>query len=368
MKIVYVVSTLKRSGPVNILFSIVKYIDKKKYELYIMSLSPEPVSTTINKFIEMGVKCINLGVPRKNIFKIIKKFKWAVKNINPDIIHSHGLRPDILSAFILKGKYKSCCTIHNYAPVDYKMKFGIFIGYIASWIHLKAIKKISYPVAVSEAVACQLHKHDLKINVIQNGVDTDYFNLPSLEKKASLRKCLSLNANSIIFIYVGSLIQRKNPLFILEKLSKYNIKFSLLFVGNGALKCYLESYSNRFQGDVKFMGNVPNVLDYLQASDYFISASKSEGLPTTVLEAASVGLPLLLSDIPAHREILCKNKSAGVLFKFTQSSLINAITSLKKCDYSLSSINARNLICENFSAEKMSKGYQNLYNKVIIKK
>lgn len=54
---------------------------------------------------------------------------------------------------------------------------------------------------------------------------------------------------------------------------------------------------------VVFHGFVDNVVPWLQASDLFVSASASEGMPLAVLEALSCGLPALLSDIPPHREI-----------------------------------------------------------------
>jgi len=288
--------------------------------------------------------------------------------MKPDIIHSHGLRPDILSAIFLKKKNNCCCTIHNYAPIEYKMKYGRLLGMIICNIHFWAIKKISYSIACSESIANKLIERGIKTTIIQNGVDTDYFVPSSLKEKICLRKRLSLDRNSVIFISVGSLSSLKNQIFIIKEFMKYNKKFTLLFIGEGLSRSDLEHYSKKLKGNILFTGNIFNVLDYLKASDYFISASKSEGLPITVLEAASVGLPLLLSKIPPHQEILNKNKSAGNLFELRSSSLINAIINLTQEDYSLLSTNARRLVYKNFNAKNMSNQYQGFYNKMICKK
>jgi len=369
MKILYIVSTLKRSGPINILKSIVKYIDKQENDIYILSLSLEPASSIRDELIEMGVTCINLEVSRKNIFKLIKRLKQTVNNIMPDIIHSHGLRPDILSLLFLQEKYKCCCTIHNYAPVDYKMKYGNAIGGVAAYIHLKIIKKTYYPIACSESIARQLVRRGIKVDIIRNGVDTDYFMPASLDKKKQLREKLSLDPNSVLFISVGTLIPRKDPLFILEGFLKYGNGFTLLFIGDGTLRPSLATYSYKLKGNVIFTGNVANVLDYLQASDYFISASKSEGLPNTVLEAGAVGLPLILSDISSHKEIFAKNRNAGYTFTTGDvNSLMSVLDNLPTNDsekYQEMSESARDLIVDNFSAEGMSKKYQDFYKEMV---
>ena len=80
-------------------------------------------------------------------------------------------------------------------------------------------------------------------------------------------------------------------------------KAVLLFAGDGPLARACKGLAG---GDprIHFLGQISNVQDYLQVADVFVSAALSEGLPNTVLEAMASGLPTVLSDIPAHREIL----------------------------------------------------------------
>ena len=62
-------------------------------------------------------------------------------------------------------------------------------------------------------------------------------------------------------------------------------------------------------------GQQPDVHRYLSAADFFVFASRYEGLPLAVLEAMACGLPCLLSDIPPHREIADEGKAAMLVPK-----------------------------------------------------
>ena len=77
------------------------------------------------------------------------------------------------------------------------------------------------------------------------------------------------------------------------------------------------------EGDDRILlpGFKTNVYDYLIASDYYISASDVEGLANTLLESMTVGLPMLLSDIPSHQEVLSKmSVTTGNIFNNKDSN------------------------------------------------
>ncbi|WP_250952560.1 glycosyltransferase family 4 protein [Escherichia coli] len=75
-----------------------------------------------------------------------------------------------------------------------------------------------------------------------------------------------------------------------------------LILGDGELFRYCK---DKYSKDLRyiFMGKVECPLEYYQLSDIFVSASLSEGLPLALLEAASTGCYLYVSDIEPHREI-----------------------------------------------------------------
>ena len=105
--------------------------------------------------------------------------------------------------------------------------------------------------------------------------------------------------------------------------------------------------------------------NYLQLSDFFISSSQTEGLPNATMEAMACGLPCVLSDIEAHREIVeCNRKSAKLFEKKNGSMPGSKINEIIKDDYSEMSRAAISIIRDNLNAKTMSEKYQSLYLKI----
>ena len=113
-KILYIVSTLKSSGPINVLFNLIKYLNRDSFEPFILTLSPEPKNSSLSRFQKLGVRVHSLNLSRVQGF-IIGKYalKRFVEEHCPDVVHTHGIRADMLSAQCLQP-YKRVSTIHNY--------------------------------------------------------------------------------------------------------------------------------------------------------------------------------------------------------------------------------------------------------------
>ena len=89
-------------------------------------------------------------------------------------------------------------------------------------------------------------------------------------------------------------------------------------------------------------------------------------MPNAVLEALASRLPVLLSDIPSHKEILSLSPKAGQLFDINDPmSFDRAIDDLEKIPEL--ETNAITLVDKYFSADIMSANYQRLYRKLTCK-
>lgn len=360
-KILYIVSTLKKSGPINIVKNIIRYLDRDSFEPIILTLSKEPKNSDKDFFendLQVKVYSLNLGRLR-GIFYLKDKINDFIVQNNIDLIHSHGLRPDIFSSF---SNVLKISTLHNNPFLDYSYSFGKIKGYLIAKIQLYFIKKFDKKISCSKSISEVLRKQTgINFDFIQNGI---YFKDEILCKE-ELRKKLGFSKNEIIFISVGVLNEGKDPLTIIEVLNRIKKEnFKLLFLGNGSLfKICKEKAKNK---NIVFLGNVDNVFEYLKASDYFISASLAEGLPNSVLEAMSCGLPCLLSDIPSHQEIIYKSKLSKYIFKTKNSDeLFDNINDIIIDDYKNLSKISKDIIDSNFTAKIMSYKYQNLYKEVL---
>lgn len=117
--------------------------------------------------------------------------------------------------------------------------------------------------------------------------------------------------------------------------------------------------------DVRFVGYVPDVWRWMKRADVFVSVSHFEGHPNTVLEAAACGCPLVLSDIPEHREMLGDDEAVFV-GRFSPEAVARAIeTVLADPESARRRAGAARAAVETFSVERMAAEYETLYREVI---
>lgn len=370
VKVLYVVSTLRVSGPTTQLLSIIKNLDLNTYEPHVLALSPEPSDTMLEDFINYKVEFSSLNLNRiEFMMKGKKRLKEKINKLNPDIIHTSGVRADEIISKVNK-KAKHCMTIRNYAMEDYIAKFGNIKGKMLARIQIKAMRKCSYVICCSNSLREKYNNlfQNKFLYAIQNGVDTFKFSpLNSMDEKIKLRSLLNLPTDKKIFLVVGSLISRKDPITIVNAFNaiKDSDQAVLVFLGEGNLKQYCDKTGN---SNIVFKGNVKNVDEYLKASDVFISASLSEGLPNSVLEAGSVGMDMILSKIPQHEEIFQGEEELVNFFdKKNVEDLSLNMFNLSKTEQSTYNAQISDYIHDTFSTINMSNNYQQMYKKMLEK-
>jgi glycosyltransferase involved in cell wall biosynthesis len=242
------------------------------------------------------------------------------------------------------------------------MTYGKVRGGWMAHRHLRCLQQIQKVVFVSHAIEQMFGFSGSNGCVIHNGVDVEHYVPVALEQKQLLRARLGLPGARSIFISTGHLDPRKDPVVAIEGVLAGSGDGLLLLLGDGTMRAALENRYRHLAGRVRFIGRVPNVSDYLQASDYFVSASLAEGLPNAVLEALACGLPCFLSDIPEHREIVAGSDLSPLLFRSGDSSSLSAaIAGQLPASREPLSTNARRLAEESFSQRAMSMRYQALY-------
>lgn len=115
--------------------------------------------------------------------------------------------------------------------------------------------------------------------------------------------------------------EEKNIHFVIRNLAKCP-NIHITFIGQGPLSEILHEYATKHltKNSYEFILSLPHneVIARLQTFDCLISASTSEGLPLTCLEAASVDLPMFLSNIPGH-DLFFEHKIACLFSIYDES-------------------------------------------------
>ena len=173
----------------------------------------------------------------------------------------------------------------------------------------------TYYICVSEdekkrAIGLKMAKKE-KILVINNGIDRDHIrtHLKSINK-FSIRKYWGMEGDKVILGTLARLDFQKGLDILLrfiglQKKKDNNLPFKIYIAGDGEEKEKLLKMviGLGIDGDVIFCGEISRPIDFLASLDIYISFSRGEGLPLSVLEAMSCSLPCLLSDSPGHRSI-----------------------------------------------------------------
>lgn len=366
VSVLYLTSTLQHAGPTNQLYNLVKYLDRQKFTPHLVTLSPEPLESRWPDFERLGVRLHSLGLSRfEGLFLARSRLMDYMRTINPGIIQAQGIRADSLLASITPGT-PWLLVSHNYPYQDYTMKFGRIKGTAMALLHLACMKRCRYVVSCSKTNADSLQCHGIDAIPIQNGVDVLGYRPADADAKLHLRRSLGFHPDASVFISVGSLIPLKNMRTLVEAFMRAETGSGTLLVvlGNGPEMASLKALARHHPG-VRFMGSIKDVDAYLKASDVFISASLSEGLPNAVLEAMACGLPCILSDIPSHRELF---EAAEQHLFFPPSDVHSLEQLLRKSaamDLTELGMQSRRIVERGFSDETMSGKYQKLYSKMI---
>ena len=174
--------------------------------------------------------------------------------------------------------------------------------------------------------------------------------------------------NGFTLLYVGRLEPVKNHSLLLNGFRSaltHNPNLQLWMVGDGSERKRLEELASTLTlgGNVRFWGQQLDVAKFFSAADAFVMSSSSEGLPMSLLQAFSVGLPAIVTDVGGMAEVV-RLASAGVAVPITEpGQLSSEMISLASdaTERERFSQNARAAFGAYFTLESMVSSYMELY-------
>lgn len=165
------------------------------------------------------------------------------------------------------------------------------------------------PGMAEEAIAAGLEPD--RLLWMPNPVDTDEFAPCAPDRRRELRARFGIGPSAPVVIFVGRLAPEKELPSLIRAFATVRRDVpnaTLVLVGDGPLRSELEKIAAglALNGTVRFTGRQTGteVREWLQASDVFALVSSNEGLPCSLLEAMSAGLPSVVSDIPASVQLV----------------------------------------------------------------
>lgn len=310
IRVLHVVTTMNRNGLENRLMDIYRNIDRSRMQFDFLT------HRKTEGHFDQEIKRLGGNVyymePLKvsGFFSYLKRLNKFFKSHNEyRIIHSHL---NAFSTWVL--------MIAKIRGIPVRIAHSRIWGTSFNWKGLlKSISKIFINKTTTHKFACSRQAGEWLFGkagiekpnyfkVIPNSIDINKFAF-NIQKREEIRAKLGLNAEELALVNVGRLTNQKNQKFaikILYELRNLNIDAKLFIIGEGELLSFLQEEVEKYKMNeyVFFLGNIPNVYDYLNAMDAFVFPSKYEGFGTVVIEAQCNGLPTISSDsIPPETKV-----------------------------------------------------------------
>lgn len=285
MRVAYVISTLEKCGPVNVLYNTVANLGSD-FECAVFTLASEPEASRRGDFEAIGVRVECVVESRlRSMLAGVGMLGRALATWRPDVIHAHGFRATVLA----KGApYPRVCTVHNCIYEDFRNGYPAVQARWMERSEVAALRRYDAVVACSESNAAFLReRYGFECSVVCNGVDQDTFRPATPEERAEARVRLGASPRNMLLTSSGACCERKASLPLATAFgealgSRPGVEYHAL--GGGPL---LEQCRSLGVSNAAFHGFTDDVADWLRAGDLFVSASRSEGMPMAVLEAAS---------------------------------------------------------------------------------
>ncbi len=201
---------------------------------------------------------------------------------------------------------------------------------------------------------------------------TEEFYLEYPDEAQEIRKTY-LPDGGRLFCTTGRLEEEKNPRFLLEGIIKLKEKmaepFQVLMIGDGSLRTELERETKEMgiEDVVRFPGNIPNdqVNRYLQASDVFLFASKSETQGIVLAEAFAAACPIVAVDASGVEDIV-ENGVNG--FKTTEDVDVWSDKVLEVLENRKYMKGRAKITAAGYRASRLAIYEEMLYGQCIVKK
>lgn len=302
-------------------------------------------------------------------------FFWALRAAldatEYDIVHAHtphvGFLFLVASIFSRKKFTRATVyTVHssfaNYTKVRTKLLLVPVFAFFRKVVCCSQASFESIPFFYRWLAGERLH-------IVRNGVDIERIDRIVGQNRKYLHD------GRFHVATIGRVIQVKNPMAALSAFQESASNDSrLLIIGEGILRDQLLSKveGSFLEKQVELTGLIPRVEVYrlLAKIDLLVSTSRVEGLPIGVLEAMACRCPVLLSDIPSHREIAGGVEFIPLIRPDDVSGFAREIKRFRRMSVSERADigeRCRKLVERRFSLTAMHRGYEEVYAQVLGK-
>ena len=305
-RIVFLVTGLAYGGAEKQLLLLSTSLRKRGWQIHVVSMLPPLGFAEELKSAGILVSSLHMhrGMPDPRAIFALRRI---IQQTQPQILHSHMVHANLLARTVrfLVPVPVLICTAQNIDEGGWRREMAYRITDplcdLTTQVSQAGLERYIRVGAVSRT----------KARFIPNGIDSTLF-CPDPHLRETTRKTLGLEDSVFVWLAVGRFESQKDyPTMInaFSELRALHPKVRLLIAGQGVLLADMQHLTKQLNlsGSVQFIGLRKDIAALMNGADAFVLSSAWEGLPMVLLEAASVGLPIVATDVGGNREVVRSN-------------------------------------------------------------
>jgi glycosyltransferase involved in cell wall biosynthesis len=223
----------------------------------------------------------------------------------PDIVHTHGYRPDVIDAPVARGRgIPTVTTVHGFTGNSLKNRFY-------EWLQRRAFRRFDAVVAVSSGLARKLAETGVpvtKIRTLQNAWApvTGFFD------REAARATLGLDTHGPVVGWIGRITPEKGPELMVRAFAMLEEETAILvMIGDGRERGEVRRLVADLgvEDRVLLPGIVPHASRLLRGFNVLALTSHTEGTPMVLLEAMAAGTPIVTRAVGGVPEMLSEEEA-----------------------------------------------------------
>lgn len=300
VRVLHVIHKMNRGGAETMIMNLYRHIDRSQVQFdFLVHTNEEGMYD--KEILSLGGRIYRIEAFRGyNCLPYYRKLNLFFKEHNEyKIVHGHI---GSCAAFYLNAAKKNgCFTIahsHN-ACTEHTLKSFLY-GMLSFPTRFIADQLIGCSKLAGKSRFGKRMVNSPKYFSFYNAIDIQSFKF-SREKRTELKKNNDIPVNIHIYGTVGRITHQKNPQKILDifrKILLVDENAICIWIGTGEKENEIRNQiiTQQLEKKIFLLGVQDNVMDWLQIMDCFIFPSFWEGLPVTLIEAQTSGLPCIISD------------------------------------------------------------------------
>lgn len=308
------------------------------------------------------LKYLGCATAAKNLYNSLAEsidIEYNSTSLDYDVCHLHTFGPKSL-LYLKRFKGKKIITAHSTPQLNHG---NLAFPSLVNWLYVPIYNQFDHIIAVSKKCENELRHIKCKppISTVYNGIDLLKFK-PDSKKRKKFRKQYNVQDGKRVVLTVAQRTPRKGIYDFLTTAKKFP-DHTFIWIGGFPYGLFSKDYRQVKQAiqnkpkNTIFPGFVEDIFEVYSAADIFFMPSYAEGHSIVMLEALSMGLPMIARETEEFKEAFEDN-----LLYFKE---VDEITTTMFADETLKTYQMKTENVKKYDIFSVAKNHVNIYENIL---